>query len=124
MFSILKEHKLFEEIYKKIVTDGSVMLIGVWDKDGLEVDKRIYKDIDKMNTDVIGAEIGDIVSRIVEFKYYDSYMVKLLYRKFNLYVYSISSDYFMLIAADKNSIAAKISFYIELYKDRIVEKLL
>jgi hypothetical protein len=119
-----KEKTLFEEIYDKIIPEEQgIKLIGIWDKDGLEIDKKIYSTLEKINVEAIGAEIGDIVSRIVEFKFYTSFYIQLNYNNFNLYAYCLSSDYFMIVVAEKNIIPGKLQFYVEKNKPAIIDGL-
>lgn len=114
---------MFEEIYRDIVTDKKVKLIGIWDKDGLEIDKIIYQDGDRINTDVIGAEIADVTSRLSELKYQNAYHLKLEYQEFDIFVFSLMKEYFLLMATAKDAISTKIKYLVDIHKDRIIAKL-
>ena len=114
---------MFKEIFNKIVSDKYIKMIGIWDKDGLEIEKEVYGDMDHINTEVIGAEMADITARIGEFKYNNSYSIKLEFKEVNIYVFSLISDYFILIATEKEAISGKIKFYIDNHKEEIIKKL-
>jgi predicted regulator of Ras-like GTPase activity (Roadblock/LC7/MglB family) len=114
---------VFEEIFNKIVSDKLIKMIGIWDKDGLEIEKKVYLNMDHINTEVIGAEMADITARIGEFKYNNSYSITLEFEEVKVFVYNLLNDYFILVATGKDAINGKVKFYVDNFKEEIIKKL-
>lgn len=115
---------MFEQYYEKVTRgESGIYMIGIWDKDGLEVDKKVYRNLKKINSEILGAEIADVVSRLSEFKYYTRYTIKLEYEGFHILVFSMSQDYFLLVVGKSDIISGRIGFHVHRHRDEILKNL-
>lgn len=114
---------MFEDIYQRMISDKKVRLIGIWDKDGLEIDKVAYREDGEMNTDVIGAEMADITSRLTEIKGHENFTLKLENPDYDLYVFSLVKDFFLLMVTDKDIISSRIKYLVDINRDQLISKL-
>jgi len=116
---------LFEEIfaafYKK---NNEIKVMGVWGKDGLELEKKYFSEIKDIDLEFSGAEIADIASKLDSTRISpEAFFIKLHFHKYFLIIFSLTPDYFLMILSDKNVIEGKLKFYLNLYKEKIIAAL-
>jgi len=103
-------------------------MIGVWGKDGLELEKKCFTGMDEISRvidlDFSGAELADIMGKLDRTKVSSgNYFVKLNYRRHILIIYSLTKDYFLMILADEGIIEGKLRFYLDIYRESIAKSL-
>lgn len=115
---------MFENIFTDFFTKNKeVIVIGVWGKDGLELEKKHFSEIN-FDLDFTGAEMADIISKIDGIKISPvSFFIKLIIRDYFLIIYSLTPDYFLIILTDRNIIQGKLNFYIDIFKDKLISVL-
>ncbi len=113
---------MFDEIFTKFYDKNrEIKVIGVWGKDGLELEKKFFSTADGIDLDFTGAELADVISKIEGIKIApQNYAIKLSFKDFLLVVYSLTPDFFLVILAEKNMIVGRLSFYIEMYKNKLI----
>lgn len=113
---------MFEDIFKKIQKKNrEIKLIGVWGKDGLELDKMVFFSTKNVNIELIGAEMADIVSKLNKIKTSpESYYMKLEFNDYLLFVFKLTEDFFLITLAGEEIIKGKLLFYIDLYKNKLI----
>jgi predicted regulator of Ras-like GTPase activity (Roadblock/LC7/MglB family) len=113
---------LFEEIFKKIQSKNrEIKVIGVWGKDGLELDKMEFFSLQNVNLELVGAEIADIISRLNKIKTSpESYYMKLNFDEYLLFVFKLTKDFFLITLTGKEIIKGKLFFYIDIYKNKLI----
>ena len=118
---------MFEEIFSLVYEKcKEIKVIGVWGKDGLELEKRHFSQLDDIDVDLefSGAEIADIIARLDNIKASpQTFSLKLSFRKYLLLIVSLTGEYFLLILADPEIIEGKLMFYLNLYKNRLTSAL-
>lgn len=120
---------MFEDIFSVFhKKNDEIRAIGVWGKDGLVLDKQYFNAGDnggaEIDLDFSGAELADILSKLDNARVSsDSFFLRLNYRQHDLLIYSLTSEYFLLILAEKAIIEAKLRFYLEMYRDRLAAAL-
>ena len=119
--------KLFEEIFVSIYEKNKeIKVIGVWGKDGLELEKRHFSQFEDIDVDLefSGAEIADIISRLDKIKISPQvFSLKLSLKENLLLIASLTTDYFLMILSDPDIIEGKLSFYLNLYKNQLASAL-
>ena len=114
---------MFQSIFKKFhdKNDG-IKVIGVWGKDGLELDKAYFADVQDVDLEFSGAELADIISKLDQTKVSpENFFLKLSYHSYYLRIFSLTPDYFLMILAGQNDVIdGKINFYIKMYRDDLI----
>lgn len=116
---------MFEKPFDKIRgKNPDVKLIGIWGKDGLELEKKNYTgDLDP-DIDMTGAQIADIMSRLSDLKFVsDRSHFTLEGTHSNLIIFTLSTEFFLIVMCGKEVIMGKLLFYLGLYKDELIESL-
>jgi predicted regulator of Ras-like GTPase activity (Roadblock/LC7/MglB family) len=118
---------LFEEIFKTVYEKNKeIKAIGVWGKDGLELEKKYFsqgKDID-VDLELSGAEMADIIARLDNTKISPHFfIIKLSLKDYLVVIVSLTSDYFLMVIADPGIIEGKLNFYLNLYKNKLISAL-
>ena len=118
---------MFEEIFKIVYEKNKeIKAIGVWGKDGLELEKKYFshaRDID-IDLELSGAEIADIIARMDLTKISPRlFFIKLTLQKHLIIIVSLTPDYFLMILADPGIIEGKLNFYLNLYKNQLISAL-
>lgn len=116
---------MFSVFHKK---NDEIRAIGVWGKDGLVLDKQYFNPGDTAGMDIdldfSGAELADILSKLDNARVSSgSFFLRLQYHEFDLLIYSLTAEYFLIILAEKAIIEAKVRFYLDLYRDRLAAAL-
>lgn len=116
---------MFEEIFTKFHDKNrEIKVIGVWGKDGLELEKKYFSVAEGIDLDFTGAELADVISKIEGIKIApQNYFVKLSFKDFMLIVFSLTPDFFMVILSEKDIILGKLNFYLNLHKNRLISML-
>ncbi len=112
---------MFKTIFNDIhARNPETYLIGIWGKDGLELEKEVYLPPDA-DMDLIGAELAEVVSKLdnLDIERAD-FQIEYASGKFKIMVVSLNSGYFLLMVSGKNLISGKLKFYLDLKKDSIL----
>jgi predicted regulator of Ras-like GTPase activity (Roadblock/LC7/MglB family) len=112
---------LFREIFDDIhAHNPEVYLIGIWGKDGLELDKAVYLP-PEADMDLIGAELAEVVGKLDNLDLDRAgFQIEYISGKLKIMVLSLNSGYFLLLVSGKNVISGKLKFYLDLKKDGIL----
>ena len=113
----------FEAFYER---NKEIKAIGVWGKDGLELEKKYFETSENINVDLefSGAEMADVVSRLDRIKASpQNVFIRLQFQKYLLIIYSLTTDYFLMILSDPDIIEGKMKFYLNLYKNQLISSL-
>ena len=118
---------MFEEIFKTFYEKNKeIKAIGVWGKDGLELEKKYFshsRDID-VDLELSGAEIADIIARLDNTKISPRFfIIKLSLKNYLVIIVSLTSDYFLMILSEPGIIEGKLNFYLNLYKNQLIAAL-
>jgi hypothetical protein len=116
---------LFEEVFIKLQDkNNEIKLMGVWGKDGLELEKKYFTDVTGVDLELAGAELADVISKLEGMRISpDRYLLKLHIHGFYLFVFSLTPDFFLMILCDPAVIQSKLKFYLDLYKEQLVSAL-
>ena len=116
---------MFEEIFDKFFSKNKeIRVIGVWGKDGLELEKKFFSETQEFDLEFTGAEIADILTKFDGIKISpDDYFIKLGFKEYLMMVFSLTPEYFLIIISEKGVFPGKLSFYLNLYKNNIVSVL-
>lgn len=118
---------MFEDVFKRFYElNKEIKAIGVWGKDGLELEKKYFSKNNDISIDLefSGAELADIVTRLEKIKFSpQTFFLKLHFQKYQLIIFSLTSDYFLMILSDPDIIEGKIKFYLNLYKNQLLSAL-
>ena len=110
---------MFEKVFEKIKEkNSSVKIIGIWGKDGLELEKKYFVDESDPDIDMTGAQIADIMMKLSNLKFVsEKSHFTLEGESSTLLIYTISPDYFLIVMCGKELIMGKLLFFLNLYKD-------
>jgi predicted regulator of Ras-like GTPase activity (Roadblock/LC7/MglB family) len=113
---------VFEDIFTKFHDKNrEIKVIGVWGKDGLELEKKYFSVAEGIDLDFTGAELADVISKIEGIKIAPhNYVVKLNFNDYLIVVFSLTPDFFLVAVTDKNIILGKLNFYLNLYKNKLI----
>lgn len=115
---------MFKEIFNEIHDHNpETYLLGIWGKDGLELEKSVYLPPDA-DMDLLGAELADVVGKLDNLALdRTGFQIEYVSGKFKIMVHSLNSNYFLLLVSGKNLISGKLKFYLELKRDSILAML-
>jgi hypothetical protein len=105
---------IFDQVYGK---NRDVLFIGIWGKDGIELEKAIYKS-DFPDTDLLGAEVANIVSKMDQ-----GYIVEGQKESYRIVAFALNRSYFLLVGIKETGIIGKLKFHISIAKKQIVSLL-
>jgi hypothetical protein len=118
---------LFEETFNAFYEKNKeIKAIGVWGKDGLELEKTYFEKSENINVDLefSGAELADIITRLDHIKISpQTVFIRIQFHKYILIIYSLTTDYFLMILSDPDIIEGKMKFYLNLYKNQLISAL-
>jgi len=116
---------LFEQVFDKIYEKNpAVKVIGIWGKDGLELEKKYYVDQSDPDIDMTGAQIADIMSKIADLKFVSEKSHFTLEGESSmLLIYAVSRDYFLIVMCGNDVIMGKLLFYLSLFRSELVDSL-
>jgi len=118
---------LFEETFKAFYErNKEIKAIGVWGKDGLELEKKYFEKAENLDVDLefSGAELADIIARLDHIKISPhTVFIKLQLQQYILIIFSLTAEYFLMILSDPDIIEGKVKFYLNLYKNQLVSAL-
>lgn len=111
---------IFDEIHQH---NPDTYLIGIWGKDGLELEKEIYLTAN-IDIDLLGAELADVLAKLDNLEL-TSADICIEYKsgQFKIVVYSLNSGYFLLLVSNQNQVTGKLKFYLNLKKNAILSLL-
>jgi predicted regulator of Ras-like GTPase activity (Roadblock/LC7/MglB family) len=112
---------LFETIFTDIHRrNPETYLIGVWGRDGLELEKATYLP-PTMNIDLLGAELADILAKLDHLEVTSADIcIEYILGQFKIFVFSLNADYFLLLVSNQSQITGKLKFYLNLKKNDIL----
>ena len=115
---------MFKEIFDEIHRHNpETYLIGIWGKDGLELEKSVYLPPDA-DMDLVGAELADVVGKLDNLDLDRAgFVIEYVSGKFKIMVLSLNRSYFLLLVSARNLISGKLKFYLELKRDAIIAQL-
>lgn len=116
---------MFENVFDQIQgKNPSVKVIGIWGKDGLELEKKYYIDESDPDIDMTGAQIADIMSKVSNLKFVsEKSHFTLEGESSTLLIYAISPDYFLIVMSGNDLVMGKLLFYLSLYRNDLIESL-
>ena len=112
---------MFKTIFNEVqARNPEIYLIGIWGKDGLELEKSVYLP-PETDMDLLGAELADVVGKLdnLEVTHAD-FHIEYVSGKFKIMVYSLNSGYFLLLVSGLNLISGKLNYYLNLKKDSLL----
>jgi predicted regulator of Ras-like GTPase activity (Roadblock/LC7/MglB family) len=115
---------LFKTIFNDIHQYNPEMyLIGIWGKDGLELEKSTYLP-SSIDIDLLGAELADVLARLDHFEVAGADIsIEYISGQFKILVHSLNAGYFLLLVSSQNQITGKLKFYLNLKKSNILSLL-
>lgn len=116
---------MFEKVFSKLHdAQKEIKMIGVWGKDGLELERKDFEEIEHLDVELVGAEIADLISKIDGIKISpQSFYLKFSLKGNQMLIYSLTENYFLILLTEKNIIPGRLKFYIDLYRDQFVGEL-
>ena len=108
---------MFEQVFKKLhETNPEIRCIGVWGKDGLELERMVFADF-ALDLDLLGAQIADIVNKFDGLKLDAQHCsIRMDQDNYYLAVFSLTRDYFMVVVADPTIIPGRLQFYLDMQR--------
>jgi len=112
---------LFEKVFNKIKEkNSSVKIIGIWGKDGLELEKKYFVDDTDPDIEMTGAQIADIMTKLSDLKFVSNKSHFALSGKDStLLIYTLSSEYFLIVMCGEDLLMGKLLFFLGIYKDEL-----
>jgi hypothetical protein len=112
---------LFKTIFNEVqARNPEVYLIGIWGKDGLELEKAVYLP-PETDMDLLGAELAEVVGKLDNLEATQAdFHIEYVAGKFKIMVHSLNSGYFLLLISGLNLISGKLNYYLNLKKDSIL----
>jgi predicted regulator of Ras-like GTPase activity (Roadblock/LC7/MglB family) len=112
---------LFETIFNDIHQHNpETYLIGIWGKDGLELEKATYLP-SAIDIDLLGAELADVLAKLNNLEAIGvDICIEYTSGQFKIFVYSLNAGYFMLLVSNQNQLTGKLKFYLNLKKSNIL----
>lgn len=108
---------IFSDIHRR---NPETYLIGVWGRDGLELEKATYLP-PSVNIDLLGAELADILAKLDHLEVTSADIcIEYILGQFKIFVFSLNADYFLLLVSSQNQITGKLKFYLNLKKNDIL----
>jgi predicted regulator of Ras-like GTPase activity (Roadblock/LC7/MglB family) len=116
---------LFEDTFCKLQEKNKeIKMIGIWGKDGLELERKYFSTAVELNLELAGAEMADIVTKLDSLKFsLEKYFIKLHFHGYSLIIFSVTSEYFLMLITDPSIIPGKLNFYFDLYKHELTAAL-
>lgn len=116
---------MFENIFSKFYNKNKeIKVIGVWSKDGLELEKKVYSNTANLDLEFVGAVLSDALSKIDTLKSKpEGYLFKLSFKEYLVTIFSLTQDYFLIVSSDKALFPGKLNFYFDLYKEKLTSLL-
>ncbi|MCP5050175.1 MAG: hypothetical protein GY940_23620 [bacterium] len=114
---------MFQKVFKKFhEKNNGIMVIGVWGKDGLELDKAFFSEVVDVDLEFSGAELADIITKLDKTKIApENFFLKLKFYNYYLRIFSLTPDYFlMVLSRNGDVIDAKLQFYLKLYHNELI----
>ncbi len=116
---------MFEDAFAKLhERNKEIKLMGVWGKDGLELERKRFAAPMDLDLELTGAELADIITKMQNMRPApDKYFIKLNYRSYYLVIFSLTPDFFLMAVTDKDIISGRLLFYFNLFKHQMMESL-
>lgn len=116
---------MFEEIFSKLhEKNREIKIMGVWGKDGLELEKKYFSQMAGIDLELAGAELADIISKLDSLKLApEKYFIKLHFHGYFLLIFSLTPEYFLVVVTEEAIISGRLNFYLDLYKSSLISAL-
>ena len=115
---------MFKTIFADIQRNNpETYLIGIWGKDGLELEKATYLQ-SSIDIDLLGAELADVLAKLDNLEVTSADIcIEYISGQFKIFVYSLNAGYFLLLVSNQNQVTGKLKFYLNLKKSNILSLL-
>lgn len=115
---------MFKTIFNDIHQHNpEIYLIGIWGKDGLELEKTTYLP-SSIDVDLLGAELADVLAKLNNLEVISADIcIEYSSGQFRIFVFSLNAGYFLLSVSSQNQITGKLKFYLNLKKNNILSLL-
>lgn len=111
---------IFDDIKGK---NPETYLIGIWGKDGLELEKSSYLP-SSIDIDLLGAELADVLAKLDNLEVTSADIcIEYMSGQFKIFVYSLNAGYFLLLVSSKSQLTGKLKYYLNLKKNSILSLL-
>lgn len=112
---------MFKTIFNEVqARNPEIYLIGIWGKDGLELEKSVYLP-PETDMDLLGAELAEVVGKLDNLEATRAdFHIEYVSGKFKIMVHSLNSGYFLLLVSGLNLISGKLNYYLNLKKDSLL----
>jgi len=112
---------LFEKVFNKIKDkNSSVKVVGIWGKDGLELEKKYFVDETDPDIEMTGAQIADIMTKLSDLKFVSNKShFALTGNDSTLLIYTLSSEYFLIVVCGEDLLMGKLLFFLSVYRDEL-----
>jgi predicted regulator of Ras-like GTPase activity (Roadblock/LC7/MglB family) len=111
---------IFDDIHRH---NPETYLIGIWGKDGLELQKTTYLPA-SLDMDLLGAELADILAKLDHLEMTSNDVcIEYVSGQFKIFVYSLNPGYFLLLVSNPSQITGKVRFFLNLKKSSILSLL-
>lgn len=116
---------MFEDVFNTFYENNKgIIAIGVWGKDGLELEKSYFSDAKEVDLEFSGAELADIISKLDKTKVSPSnYVIKMNFYNYHLRIFSLTSEYFLMILSEPDVFDGKLNFYLNIYQEQMISAL-
>lgn len=116
---------MFEEVFSKLHSvHNEIKMIGIWGKDGLELERKDFNEFDGIDLELVGAELADLISKIDSIKIpIESYLLRFNLNASLLMIFSLTENYFLIVLTEKKIIIGKLKFYIDICKEKLIADL-
>lgn len=116
---------MFEDTFSKLQEkNNEIKMIGVWGRDGLELERKYFSGTFEIDLELAGAEMADIITKLNSLKLsLERYFIKLHFHGYSLIIFSLTSEYFLMLITDPSIIPGKLNFYFDLYKHELTNTL-
>ena len=111
---------IFDDIHQH---NPETYLIGIWGKDGLELEKSTYLPA-SIDIDLLGAELADVLAKLDNLGVISvDISIEYVSGQFKIFVCSLNPGYFLLLVSNTNQITGKLKFFLNLKKSNILSLL-
>ncbi|MCX6578785.1 MAG: hypothetical protein NT166_01210 [Candidatus Aminicenantes bacterium] len=116
---------MFDDTFCKLhEKNKEIKMMGIWGKDGLELERKYFSGAVEIDLELAGAEMADIISKLDSLKFsLEKYFIKLHFHGYFLIIFSVTPEYFLMLITNPSIIPGKLNFYFDLYKHELIAAL-
>ncbi|MCP5103300.1 MAG: hypothetical protein GY950_07975, partial [bacterium] len=102
---------MFENIFSKLHDrNREIIIMGVWGKDGLELEKKYFSEISGIDMELTGAELADVLSKLDTLKLApNKYFIKLDFSGHFLFIFSLTPDFFVVMITEQTVVPGRLN---------------